>query len=39
MQSAPSQPSLEEDSSPSFCAGRQLSAVAQALVTVQVVKT
>ncbi len=32
MQSAPSQPSLDEGSSPSFCAGRQLSEVAQALL-------
>ena len=31
MQSAPSQPSLDEGASPSFCAGRQLSEVAQAL--------
>ncbi len=32
MQSAPSQPSLDEGASPSFCAGRQLSEVAQALL-------
>jgi hypothetical protein len=32
MQSAPRQPSLDEGSSPSFCAGRQLSEVAQALL-------
>jgi hypothetical protein len=32
MQSTPSQPSLDEGSSPSFCAGRQLSEVAQALL-------
>jgi hypothetical protein len=32
MQSAPSQPSLDEGSSPSFCAGRQLSEVVQALL-------
>ena len=32
MQSAPSQPSLDKGSSPSFGAGRQLGEVAQALV-------
>src|SRR6266581_6154392 len=32
MQSAPSQPSLDEGASPSFCAGRQLSELAHALL-------
>ena len=32
MQLAPKQPSLDAGSSPSFCAGRQLSEVAQALL-------